>query len=115
MTYTPVRARPFKSTKEAEDMYFRAKAIAEHIRGDRLTPGENAALFQGFVENVKKENRTEGREGFHGWQTEWELLAEAARAAMDGKILKDGSVQQEYKSLRRVDKTPEELNLPPED
>lgn len=94
MTYTPVRAKPFKTYKEAQEAYDRAKKIAEHIRGDRLTPGELAALHEGFMANLRKQ----GDRDMDGWQTEWELLAEAARAAMDGKDV------DEYGIVRKVKK-----------
>lgn len=85
MAYEAKRARPFRNYKEAEEVYRRALKIAEHIRGDELTPGEKAAMYEGFMANLRP---FEGDvPEMEGWQTEWELLAEACRAALDGKDL----------------------------
>lgn len=95
MTYNPTLTLPPKDYKQADDLYHEAVAIAEHIRGDKLLPGERSALYYGIIKSLDREH-TE-----HNWGTEWELVAQAAIKAMSGYIMKDGELVKEYKGLRK--------------
>ena len=95
MTYSPIECRSFENDKEAREVFDRALKIAEHIRGDILMPGEYAALYFGMFRSQDNSQRV------CNWATEWELIAEAARAAMDGKGVVDGELVPVRKSLRQ--------------
>jgi hypothetical protein len=89
-----VRAKKVTNYKAREELFARALAIAETLRGDRLLANEYAALFYGIM--IHNEDETE-----LDFNTDWELVAEAGRAAFDGYEVVDGKVEWVLKGLRK--------------
>lgn len=89
-----VRAKKVVNYKAREKVFARAIAIAETLRGDRLLANEYAALFYGIMIHNEDEADLD-------FNTDWELVAEAGRAAFDGMDVVDGKVEQVRKGLRR--------------
>ena len=90
--------------KAREELFSRALRIAEALRGDKLLENEYAALFYGTMIYNKDEADI-------NLNTDWELVAEAGRAAADGHDVVDGEVVQVRKGLRRRSNV---IDMPPE-
>lgn len=79
MEHIPITAYAPRTYKEAQAYYQRAVAVAEHLKGEPLLPGERAMLYHGFIDTLKPEH-TEAAY----WSCDFELVAKAARAVING-------------------------------
>ena len=79
MEHKPITAYAPRTYKEAQAYYERAVAVAEHMKGELLLPGERAMLYHGFIDTLKKEHLE-----LAYWSCDFELVAKAARAVING-------------------------------
>lgn len=99
-----IRASKIETYKARKEVFDRAAAIAEALRGDKLLFNEYAALFHGIMGHHEDETDID-------FNTDWELVAEAGRAAFDGHDVVDGKVVQVRKGVRKREMT---VDRPPD-
>lgn len=89
-----VRAKKVDDYKGRKELFDRALRVAETLRGDRLLANEYAALFYGVMTHNEDEIDMD-------LNTDWELVADAGRAAFDGYDVVDGTVEKVRKGLHK--------------